>query len=157
MVIARPRYAPRAVVLAVVVVAGLTGCSATNPMTTMDNYDPSDGSSLTLDQVRAGNLMVLTSGEGEPGILLGYVANGGTADVEVGFALEGAEPSSPVRVDAGRTALLGPDKEAVEVAAVPSAPGTYVELTVTSDAGGSSTVQIPVMDDTHPEYADLVP
>lgn len=149
----------RAVVvpLALALAAGLTACSATNPITTTTNYAASDGVRVDLDDVRLGNLMVLASAEGAPGVVVGQVTNDGDQAVRVTLAVEGAV-SDPVAVEARGTTLLTPDGGTeVLLEAVPAAPGAYVDLRVAVDGGGGTTASVPVLDGTLPEYADLVP
>lgn len=135
----------------------LAGCSATNPITTSFDYDPSDGVSQRLGDVRVGNLLVLTAEEGGPGTFVGFVANGGGQPASVVIAV-GGEQSDEIEVPAGQTVLIGPEgDQTVEVGAVPAAPGSKIEVTVTTDVSGAATVQVPVLDGTFPEYADLVP
>ena len=134
------------------------GCSATNPIATQNDYAPSDGVGAQLGDVSFGNLLVLTSAEGEPGTLLGSVTNRGRDDVKVTLGLSDGAAGPPIDVRAGDTVLLGPEKDVtLELDAVPAPPGAVVDLAVSSDAGGSSTVGVPVLDGTLPEYADLVP
>lgn len=143
---------------ALAVAAGLAGCSATNPMTTQNNYDASDGVSVELGDVTVRNLLVLTSAEGAPGTVLGAVSNGGGDSTRVSFTVAGEQAGRPVPVDANGTVVLGPESDAtVDLDAVPAAPGGLLELEISSDLGGTSTVQVPVLDGTLPEYADLVP
>ena len=122
---------------AVAAIAVLAGCSATNPITTSFDYDPSDGVSQRLGDVRVGNLLLLTAEEGGAGTFVGFVANGGGQPAAVVIALGG--------------------DETVDVEAVPAAPGSKVDVTVTTDVSGAATVQVPVLDGTLPEYADLLP
>jgi hypothetical protein len=145
--------APAALALAL----GLSACSVTNPMTTQMDYDPSDGVSIQVEDVHAGNLVLLTSEEGAPGTLVGFVANRGGQDARVTIEVAGAA-SDEIEVPAGRTVLLGPDRDAgLDVDAVPATPGSKVDATVRSDRGGQVTASIPVKDGTLEEYADLVP
>ncbi|HWS58705.1 MAG TPA: hypothetical protein VN257_09205 [Actinotalea sp.] len=134
----------------------LAGCSATNEITTDADYDASDGVGLELGEVELTNILVVTATEGSPGTVLGAVTNrGGSAtDVTIGLV---DQAGTVLAVPAGATVLLGPDGEAVELDAVPAPPGALVTLAVDSDEGGSTTLQVPVLDGTLPEYADLVP
>lgn len=146
-----------ALAVALALPAVLAGCSATNPITTDLDYDPSDGVSQRLGDVQVGNLIVLTAEEGAPGTVVGFVANRGTQDASVVLTV-GGEQSGSIDVPAGSTVNLGPDAdESVDLAAVPGIPGSKLEVTITSDVSGAATVQVPVLDDTLPEYADLVP
>ncbi|WP_225755130.1 hypothetical protein [Actinotalea sp. Marseille-Q4924] len=135
----------------------LAGCSATNPITTDLDYDPSDGVGERLGDVRVGNMMVLTAEEGAAGTVVGFVANEGRQDASVVLTV-GEEQSDAIDVPAGSTVLLGPDAdETVDVEAVPAIPGSKLAVTLTTDVAGATTLQVPVLDSTLPEYADLVP
>lgn len=135
----------------------LAGCSATNPITTDFDYDPSDGVSQQLGDMQVGNLIVLTSQEGAPGTVVGFVANRGAQDASVVVAVGGQE-SDAIDVPAGQTVLLGPEgDQAIDLETVPAMPGSKVELVLTSDVAGGATVEVPVLDGTLPEYADLIP
>ncbi|MCL3861488.1 hypothetical protein [Actinotalea sp. K2] len=147
-----------AVLVALVAGLGLAGCSVTNPMTTSWSYAASDGVRVELsDMVVVENLFVLTAAEGEPGTVLGAVVNRGGQDVEVSIGLPDGTSSQAFTVPAGLSQRLGPDDEAIDIDAVPAAPGALVELAVISDRSGSTTLRVPVLDGTLPEYTDLVP
>lgn len=154
----RPRRAVATATTAALAAATLllTGCSATNPITTQDDYAASDGSHVELGDLRLGNLIVLAAGQGEPGAVIGSVTNDAGEATRVTIAVAGAEAGT-FRVDGRTTVLLGQeDGETLEVESVEEPPGAFVDLTVTSDAG-STTVGVPVLDGTLPEYADAVP
>ena len=156
-----PRRRPPArgvVLLAAFVLAALSGCSATNPITTAGSYEPSDGSSAEIDGVRAGNLILLTAAEGATGTLLGYLTNSGDRSARVALGLpDGAALGSELRLRAGETVILGPDGDIeLRLESVPAPPGAYVSLTMTTGSG-SVAVSVPVLDGTFPQYADLVP
>ncbi|CAM5788849.1 hypothetical protein [Cellulomonas persica] len=153
----------------------LAGCSATNPIETSKPYDPSDGIGATLGDVRASNLMIVSEGVGKPGVLLGAFTNDGDEDVTLTIAFggvdaaEGAEPSAdPASIDlpAGETVLLsnavdGGDlqvvNERVAVTATPAAPGDLAAIAVSSDVSGGTTLRVPVLDGTLPDYASVLP
>jgi hypothetical protein len=153
------RTCPRTRLLVPAAVAGLglvlAGCSATNPDTTTRDYAASDGVDLTLGDLDLGNLLVLAAEEGAPGTLLGSVTNTGSDATTVQIGL--ADDATSVEVGPGETVLLGPDQEAVDLAAVPVAPGALVDLAVGSEVDGTTTVRVPVLDGTLEQYADLVP
>ncbi|QHT58034.1 hypothetical protein GXP71_19395 [Cellulomonas sp. H30R-01] len=138
----------------------LAGCSATNPITTQDEYAASDGVRVTVGEIRGDNLMVLSDGDGAPGVLHGGLVNDGSEDERVTFTFEGSEPTT-VDVPAGATVLLdgtdGDDRADVRLAAVETIPGGLVSLTLGTDTWGASTFDVPVLDGTLPEYAGLVP
>ena len=166
----RARAAVAATGLAAALV--LAGCSATNPIQTQDRYDASDGVSVQLGDVRAQNLLVLSAGEGEPGVLLGAISNDGrdgvTVTVTFGAPGQGADaaPSADattIDVPARGTVLLDggageQDTRAdVRVAETPVRPGGVALVGIEVDTAGSQTVRVPVLDGTLPDYATLVP
>ncbi len=152
----------------------LAGCSATNPIETSKPYDPSDGIGAALGDVRASNLMIVSEGVGKPGVLLGAFTNDGDEDVTLTIAFggvdaaEGAEPSAdPASIDlpAGETVLLTSTEngdlkvvtERVAVTATPAAPGDLAAIAVSSDVSGGTTLRVPVLDGTLPDYASVLP
>ena len=153
---ASPRR-PCPLLLALAGVAVLSGCTATNPITTMDDYSPSDGVRGRLGTVSLGNIMVLTAEEGAPGTVLGSVTNDGEEEISVSLGLVDGEPVT-VDVPGGDTVLLGPDQdEEIELESVPAEPGGLVDMLVSADREGEATLRVPVLDGTLPEYAELVP
>lgn len=151
----------RRIVLAVAAAClalGTAGCSVTNEITTLNEYAASDGILVDVGHVRAINLLVLTSAEGAEGAAIGALTNRGDDAVEVTLALADGSASTTFDLTAGGTVTLGPDQdEQFAIDAVPTAPGTYIEVSIGSDRDGSTTVRVPVLDGTLPEYADLVP
>ncbi|MGW6130081.1 hypothetical protein ACWFNE_08660 [Cellulomonas sp. NPDC055163] len=146
-----------ATVAVALVGAGLAGCSATNPITTQRPYAASDGVRATLGDLTAENLLVLTSGAGEPASLQGAVSNDGAEALEVTFALEDGTEVGTVEVGPGDGVLLGgTDGEQLLFTSV-DVPGATTDVTITTATGGSETIAVPVLDGTLPEYADHVP
>jgi hypothetical protein len=170
--------------LTALVVLALGGCSATNPMTTMDDYEAADGVRVELGDTVVTNLLILTAAEGEPGTMLGAVTNRGEDDIELTLSLrpteEGQEEAeiatvsigggdtvifSPERPDAGAedtaedtgATSRGAERATVDLEQVPARPGALADLTLTSDREGSIDVRVPVLDGTLPSYTDLVP
>jgi hypothetical protein len=158
---ARPSRRPwsrTAVALSAGAVLALAGCSATNPIATSEAHNVVDGVQADLGgDVGGRNLLVLTSGEGEPGIMSGALTNQSRDDVEVELSSEGNDPVT-IDVGAGQTVLLGGDDgEDVELDTVDAAPGALLTMTLSTQSGGSVDVPVPVFDGTLPQYADLVP
>ncbi|WP_090031286.1 hypothetical protein [Cellulomonas marina] len=138
-------------------VLALAGCTATNPVTTNVSYDPSDGIGVTVGTVYAQNLLVLTTAEGEPGVLVGAFTNESSDAVDVSLELPGGESDS-LDLAAAEAVYLGTeDDEGIAIDTVPAAPGGLVDVTMSTPEGGSQTVRVPVLDGTLPEYATLVP
>lgn len=157
----RPSRAAAAGLVAAAALA-LTGCSATNPITTLGAYDASDGAGISVGTLHAQNLLVVTAGEGEPGVLSGALANRSSDDEDVTLTVSGGEPVE-LSVRAGGTVLLGAtDAPAgfetfdVAVASVDAAPGALTTVTLRTTGGGTAELRVPVLDATLPEYAPLL-
>lgn len=133
--------------------AALAGCSAINPITTKLAYDPSDGVSVEVGGVTGYNLMVVTTGAGEPATLLGSLRNPSGEDVEVAASIDGTAIVT-VTVPAGGTVKLGGDEDDAAVTGTsPVAPGHLAEVTFQTPEAGQVKESVPVLDGTLPEYA----
>lgn len=159
----RPSSTARARVAGPVAAVGLalmlSGCSAANPITTDLDYNASDGVRAVVGSVQVENLIVLTAEQGGPGTLLGAISNEGREDLTVSVGLvDGGGDLTTFALSAEETVLLGPENpEQVEFESVPEPPGALVALLVRSDREGDLLVEVPVLDSTLPEYAELVP
>lgn len=155
---ARSRTSARPVVVgavALVAAAVLSGCSATNEITTEMAYAASDGVRATLGDLTAENLMLVAAAADSPAALQGALTNRGDDNLVVMLELDGS--SERVSVTAGETVLLGGANGEEVVLDTPGAPGSTVEMTLSTTDAGEITVPVPVLDGTLPEYADLVP
>ena len=159
----RPRTT-RAAAAGLVAVAALalTGCSATNPITTLDDYAASDGTAAQVGAVHALNLIVVAEAAGAPGVLTGALSNRSAEDEDVTVTVAGGEPVD-VAVAARSSVLIGvTDAPAryttaeVPVASVDTAPGGMVTVTIASGSGGRTEVDVPVLDGSLPEYAAVL-
>ncbi|MFE7406356.1 hypothetical protein [Isoptericola sp. NPDC057559] len=152
---------PARTVAAASVMAGALLLAACSPTITTKPYAPSDGVRVNLtDQVRGINLMVVTEGEGEPGNVLGALANDSSEDVSFVLTAEGAEPLS-LDVPAKSTVYLNAEQDSVQVvqpqiASVASHPGGDLEATL-SGAGVEEDFFLPIMDGSLPEYHPYLP
>jgi len=164
--VARSRTSARPVVVGAVLAlaAALSGCSVTNQITTEVAYSASDGVRATLGDLTAENLLIVAETADAPGALQGALTNRGDDALTVELSLEGS--TERVRVESGATVLLGGgpgeggadgDEREQVVFDAAGAPGSTVELTLSTAAAGEETVPVPVLDGTLPEYADLVP
>ena len=159
----RPRTLRAAALVVGVTVAGLAlaGCSATNPITTQDQYSASDGVRFTIGDVRGSNLLVLTAAEGDPGTLQGGLINEGSEDRSVTIAI--GDEETVVELGPKETVLLGVGRAEedgfaeVTFPAIDVPPGGLVPVTLSTPEDGSIDVQVPVLDGTLPEYASDVP
>lgn len=138
-------------------VATASGCGMMiDPDQADDLYaEPSDGVQIELtERLRAENLLLLTSEEGAEGVMSGALVNDTYEDAE--FQLVVAEERLEVEVPAQGSVLLGIDEPA-ELDAVPAAPGSVAQVTLSTSAQGGVTAPVPVLDDTLPPYEDIVP
>ncbi len=153
----RPGSPARTAAVAAAGVLALTGCSATNPITTSMAYNVVDGVQADLTEDLAGhNLLIFTSGEGEVGTMYGALLNHTRESVEYTIEIEGADRVT-VEVPARSTVLLGEAGEEVPIDSVGAAPGASVPVTLSTPEAGSIEVRVPVFDGTLPEYQDVVP
>lgn len=155
---ARSRPSARPVVVgavALAVAAVLSGCSATNPITTEKPYAASDGVRATLGDLTAENLLLIAAEADGPAALQGALTNRGEDALTVELSTTGT--GERIRVASGETVYLGGTQGEDVVLDTPVGPGAVTDLTLTTGPGGSETVPVPVLDGTLPEYADLVP
>lgn len=144
-------------VAAAVAVAAVTlaGCSYVNPITTQEYYAASDGVHLNIDDIEAQNLIVFSSGAGEPAALVGVLVNRGTEDVQVRVSFDG-ETATEIDSPAGSVVHLSP-VDGVNVPGIsPVTPGQLTEVGFATGAEAYFSQQIPVMDGTLPHYAEIV-
>ncbi|WP_426594294.1 hypothetical protein ACPPVS_01975 [Cellulomonas sp. McL0617] len=139
----------------------LTGCSATNQMTTEKEYNSSDGVGAHVGDIKAINFLIASAAKGEPGALLGALENSGSSDQSVTITL-GTDDQS-VHVPAGQTVLLGAPggntdtDTTITFDSIPEPPGAVVPVTVATRDAGSVSLDVPVVDGTLPEYAGSIP
>lgn len=170
---AAPHTAPRTSRLAIAGFAltaalGLSACQMTSPVTTDMIYDPADGVSVNVGDVAVRDLLVVSEGNGAPGVVSGLVVNDSSEPTEVTLLISAdgqAMPLAPtVSVPAGAAVRLdGQGAEgstnsgqgAVNIPNVAAAPGGNVEILVQTSNGQADSGLAPVL---LPEgyYSDLV-
>ncbi|WP_380165250.1 hypothetical protein [Jannaschia sp. R86511] len=146
--------------VATAVAAGLLlgGCSFTSRDLTLEPYAPSDGLQTDLGDVLVRNVLVVSEGDGAPGVVSGALVNRGeedaTVQVEVGGTL------AEVDVAAGETVFLGafaePDGVLVVVDAVDPIAGDVIDVVFTDPAQDSATLAVVVALPEGP-YAEITP
>lgn len=134
----------------------LAGCSWMTPIQTAELYAAGDGVRVEIGvpEVRVENLMVLAAEEGAEGAVYGALVNDTSEELTIGVTIGDGGIEMPVA--ANDSVLLGVDEEVV-IPAVPGPPGGVVEATLSAEGQGSVPATVPVLDDTLPQYADLVP
>lgn len=151
-------------VLGAAVLLGATGCSLESNVASLTPYAPSDGVQVNLDDIKLRNFIFLVSPE--HGALIGSVVNSGKYDQTVLIQYRDAETDETktisVAVEAGAKVDFGfneqpaleisPEKENGDSAVAGGLVQVYASLT----GGEAQTLEVPVLDGTLPEYADVI-
>ena len=147
---------------AIALAAGLSACS---PNETLLPVDPSDGvTEILADQIRATNLLVLTTAEGSPGTLIGSLTNLTTEATQVQVQVGSAAPVV-VDLEGDQTVYLTPKPTGYstsysfdfKVGSVAAPPGAVIDLSIATPQSGSMQVQAPVLDGTLEPYDQFLP
>lgn len=153
------RRLSRALAALAIGAAAAAGIGACSPITTQLQYAPSDGNRVELgDEVTISNLLVLTSGEGEPALVVAGLTNH-TADATTVSMTFGESDTVDVRVEGNSTVLLNPAHEdglTTTLAASPVPPGANLAVTVSSPTAGTAPVNVTVLDGTLPPYDEYL-
>ena len=133
------------------------GCGYITPQQTNHQYSASDGIRADLGPLQLRNILIVSSGEDEPGRVIGAVYNSSSKDVTL--KLNGAEGSqTEVPVKANSYTLLNENSDEAILSTSGGAPGSLVDIKVTEDGTNvSNTVKVPVLDATLPEYKEYLP
>lgn len=152
----RGKLAMAAAALSVGLLA-LTGCGYVNAQQTSHQYAASDGTRSDVGPVQLRNMLIVSTGENEPGRVIGAVYNSSSKDVKV--TLKGAEGSqTEVSVKKNSYTLLNDSTDAATLSTAGGKPGTLVDVQVTEDGTNvNKTVKLPVVDGTLKEYEKYLP
>jgi hypothetical protein len=153
----------------VVALAGplaLSGCFVLSPVTTDNTYDPAEGVSVETEGLQIENLLVVSEGEGAPGVISGYAVNTAIPgrqptepaekdDISIQVALEEGEESidadSKVTLTPAKAKRLdgrnddGDFKDPLTVPEVPVLTGSMTTLRVTTSGGEAVSAKVPVL------------
>jgi hypothetical protein len=134
-----------------------SGCGYTNPQQTSEQYQSSDGIIADLGPLQLRNILIISSGEKEPGRVIGAVYNSSSKDVTL--KLSGAEGSqTEVPVEANSSTLLNSTTDEAILSTTGGIPGSLVDVKISEDGTNvNSTVRVPVLDATLPEYKEYLP
>lgn len=149
----KTRIAP-ALALAAAVAIGTTGCGFIVPQATLYEYAPSDGIDVDLPDVLVRNLLVL-AGDDSANIVFTGVNNGDESTrVSIQFVEDGSQiGSKSFSIDAGLTPFGVDSPELLNAELM---PGSMVTAFI--ESGGTEIErEVPVLDGTLDEYAELVP
>jgi hypothetical protein len=138
---------------------GLSACSLTGNVASLDPYSPSDGQQVDLESVKARNFIYLV-GESGRGFLIGSLVSTATSDIRV--KLQYVDPVTDERSDvffevpAGSKIDFGYNgNPAVELPVV-EVPGQTAKFFLLESDSISGTVLVPVLDGTLSEYQLLL-
>jgi hypothetical protein len=121
----------------------LSACQTQSPIQTDVTYDPADGVPVDLGAVQLRDLVVISSGKGEAGVLSAAASNSGSSSTRIAFALASGSPVY-AEVPAGSQERLSGTTQ-VQLPSVPVAPGDVVKLTVQSPDAPAAVVDVPVL------------
>ena len=135
----------------------VTGCGYITPQQTSHQYAASDGIRADLGPLQLRNILLVSAGEDQPGRLIGAVYNSSSQDVTL--TVNGAEGSqTEVPVKANSHTLLNETSDEAVLSTTGGIPGSLVDVKITEDGTNlSSTVKVPVLDTTLPEYKEYLP
>lgn len=142
----------RAAAVAAVAVAtslSLTACQWSSPITTQLQYDPADGKSGQLGDVRMLDVLVVSAAADGPGTLVGTLDNRGSTAATVKITANGKDVAS-VDVPAGKTVRLSDESKKTTIATVAEPPGAVTEVQFSSSTGGAVPLPVPVLAPTAP-------
>ena len=156
----RPRRTTAVAVLAVALplVGGLAGCSATNPIQTQRPYSAADGVRATLGPLETTNLLVAGTAKGHAAALSGGLVNTGADALTVSVAVSGE--TSTFTVPAHGSVLIGTGSgsgRTMTIHSLDAEPGALTTVTLKVASAGSASVQVPVVDAALPQYTSVLP
>ena len=138
---------------------GLSACSLSGNVASLDPYSPSDGQQIDLESVKARNFIYLVGDSGR-GFLIGSLVSTSTTDMQV--KLQYVDPATEERTDyffdvpAGSKVDFGYNgNPAVELPVV-ELPGQTAKFYLLESESISGVIQVPVLDGTLAEYQMLL-
>ena len=156
----RPSTRRVSTVLAGVALAAVTtGCQATSPVQTDQQYVPADGVPADVGQLALRDLVLIGDGKGTV-VISGSAVNLGPQDLTVQIAAQ-ADPNAATP-PTGSEVQLRPREQVslatkgLQLSGVTAKPGGIVPVTVTSSSGGTTVVKVPVLPATG-HYATVTP
>ncbi|WP_281453104.1 hypothetical protein [Paenarthrobacter nitroguajacolicus] len=133
----------------------VTGCGFVNAQQTSHQYSASDGVRADLGKLQLRNMLIVASGEKEPGRVIGAVFNQSSSDATLTLSgANGAQTEIPVK--AMSETYLNDTADAAILSTAGVIPGGLTPVTIRSGSD-SATINVPVVDGTLPEYAKYLP
>lgn len=143
--------------LALLTALGTTGCNLASPVASLEMYAPSDGAQADLGNVKARNLIYFVDNKGNYGFFGAFVNSGSSAETfNIGFNTADGERVFQQYSVAGLDVVnIGYQNQPPLKIKLAANAGDIVEVLLQSDSG-SVRINVPVLDDTLPEYKELV-
>lgn len=144
-------------VIAITALITTTGCNFISPVASLNYYAPSDGSQADIGRLKARNLIYFTDNQGHTGFY-GAFANSGSTAITFAIKFKNAAGASQYRefsVGAYKVLNFGyQGKKSLQID-LAGKPGDMVNIVVYTETNESS-INVPIMDATLPQYTDLV-
>jgi hypothetical protein len=135
---------------------GLTGCAYLTPQATTIEYSASDGANGAVGDVRIANLLALSE-DGADVALVGRLTNNGDGNAQVKIAsVDFPEISTTVSVPEGEYVDLGAEEDVI-LEGIDAEVGGDLHLFVQYGDSEPTTLDVPVLDGSLPEYEDYLP
>jgi hypothetical protein len=146
------------VVLAASVVLGTSACNLVAPQATTKHYDPSDGVSGRVGDLKIRNAVIIVDESGTDGNLVASVTNGGkSAALSIQFA-EGEAGTVTTPIPGQSTVSFGSgEDEPILLEGIDTTAGSLVEVFFQYGDETGTEILVPVLDGSLEEYSDLVP
>ena len=153
--------AAASVILAGALLLGTAGCSFMSTKATLIQYDPSDGISLQVGEVRALNAMAVLGEDGQTANLAVTLVNSGDRAHNVVLQYEAGNAKSTVNayVPAGEAVSFGgaDDKQLLLEGLDGVIAGSVIPVYVQYGQEEGALGLVPVLDGSWAEYAPLAP
>jgi hypothetical protein len=146
------------VTIAASLMLGTSGCTFFSPIASRIEYTPSDGSQVTLQHVDARNFIYVSDGKGNAA-LIGSLVNRGLTSTNV--KLQYTDATSSEKKEAFFTLLpsqkldFGYNGATALAFDLGGKPGALVTVFVVADGEAGKAMNVPVLDGTLSEYADI--
>jgi hypothetical protein len=146
------------VAVAASLLLGTAGCTFMNPIASRIDYAPSDGTQVNLETVDARNFIYLSDGNGHAA-LFGSIVNRGLESASV--KLQYTDATSKETKDSYFTLLpaqkldFGYNGTRALNYDLGGKPGQTVTVWVSAGSDTGKAMNVPVLDGTLPEYAEL--
>lgn len=147
------------VVLAAALLLGTSGCTFFTAQSTTMHYDPSDGVSATVGNIKAQNA-ILISTDGQQASLLINLINDGETPVTVKIQYTGTKGSVTTSYPLeGREALTFGTKEGKKIVFdnIDTQPGALFPVFIQYGTQTGQQILVPVLNGTQAEYEGLAP